>query len=203
MKLRCICNALSIDQDCVGCNSHFLFLYCTQILPNFLHEKDPNESYGYVSRIHLTKMTNTWREREHEEKNMISLNDTSIVRALRDCGLLRYFRLSGMRQQMERLKFLVRAWDPTIEAFHIRDKVVPILVGEIYFLIGLSRRGLPISRSRSAMGGETVRDYILQYFFLGAEPSKDGKLNIRDVHDFPLRTILFMIAKLVVPLHYM
>ena len=141
-------------------------------------------------------MAITWRERENEEQNMISLNDLGTVRALRDCGLLKYFRLSSMRKQIELLEFLVRAWDPTIEAFHIRNKVVPIKVEDIYFLTGLSRRGLPISLSGSALGGETVRDYILQYFYPGAEPSKDRKIKICGIRDFPLRTILFTIKKL-------
>ena len=62
---------------------------------------------------------------------------------------------------MELLEFLVHSWDPPIEAFHIGDKLVPILVEDIFFLIGLLRRGSPISISASAPGGETVRDYIL------------------------------------------
>ena len=36
----------------------------------------------------------------------------------------------------------------------------------------------------------------MQYCYLGAEPSKDGEINIRDVRDLILRTILFTIAKL-------
>ena len=126
-----------------------------------------------------------------------SLNDLGTVRALRDCGLLKYFKLSGMRQQIELLEFLFRTWDLAIEAFHIRKKVVPITVEDAYFLTGLSRRGLPISLSGSALGGETVRDYVLQYCYPGAELRKYGKINIRDVSNFPLRTILFMITKLV------
>ena len=130
-------------------------------MPNFLHEKESNESYVYVSGIHQTRMTITWREREHEEHNMIALNDLGTVICLRDCGILKYFRLSSMRQQIELLEFLVHAWDLAIEAFHIRNKVVPITVEDIYFLTGLSRRGLPISLSGSAVGWETVREYIL------------------------------------------
>lgn len=76
----------------------------------------------------------TWREREHGEKNMISQNDPGIVRALRDCGLLKYLHLSGMRQQIELLEFLVLAWDLTIEAFEIRNKVAPIMVEDVYFI---------------------------------------------------------------------
>ena len=59
---------------------------------------DPYEPYGYVSGIHRTKMTIAWREREHEEQNMIALNAPGTVRALRDYGLIKYFRLSNMRQ---------------------------------------------------------------------------------------------------------
>ena len=92
---------------------------------------------------------------------MIALNDLGTVRALRDCRLLNYFKLLGMRQKIELLEFLVRAWDLVIEAFHIKNQVVCITVEDVYFLIGLSRRGLPISLSGSTVGGETVRDYIL------------------------------------------
>ena len=45
-------------------------------------------------------MTITWREIEHEEQDMIALNDLGTVRALRDCGVLKYFKLSGMRQKI-------------------------------------------------------------------------------------------------------
>ena len=66
----------------------------------------------------------TWREREHEEQDMIALNDLGTVRALRECMLLKYFKLSGMRQQIELLEFLVQAWDLAIEAFHIKKSSV-------------------------------------------------------------------------------
>ena len=84
-----------------------------------------------------------------------------------------------------------------IEAFHIKNKLVPIIVEDVYFLTGLLRRGFPISLTGSTIGGETVRDYVMQYCYPGAEPSKYGKISIWDVRDFPLRTILFTIAKLV------
>ena len=64
------------------------------------------------------------------------------------------------------------------------------------FLTGLSRRDFPISLTRSTIGREIVRDYVMQYFYPRSEPRKDGKINIRDFMDFLLRTILFTIAKL-------
>ena len=77
----------------------------------------------------------TWREREHEEQDMIAFNDPGTVRALRDCGILKYFKLSGMKQQIELLEFLVRAWDPAIEEFHIKNQVLSITVEDVYFLM--------------------------------------------------------------------
>ncbi len=127
---------------------------------------------------------------------MVSLNDPGTIEALRNCGLLKYFRLSRMRQQFELLKFLVHAWDPVDQDFHIGDKVVPILIDYVYFLTGLLRCGAPISLSGFSCGGELVRDYIQQFCWTGTHPSKDGKINIRDVSDFPLRMILFTITKL-------
>ena len=127
---------------------------------------------------------------------MIALNDPGTVRALRDCGLLKYFKLLGMRQQIELLEFLVRAWDPAIEEFHIKNQVLSITLEDVSFLTGLSRIGFPISLIGSTVGGETVRDYVMQYFYPGSKPSKDRKINIRDVMYLPLRTILFTIAKL-------
>ena len=64
-------------------------------------------SYGLFSGFHWIIMTITWREREYEEEDMIALNDPGTVRALRDCGLLKYFKLSRMGQQIELLEFLV------------------------------------------------------------------------------------------------
>jgi len=64
--------------------------------------------------------------------------------------------------------------------------MLPILIDDIYFLMGLLRRGAPISLSGSTCGGESVRDYIRQFCRLGTQPSKYGKINIRDVRDLPL-----------------
>lgn len=106
------------------------------------------------------RMAITWREIEHEKQDMVALNDPCIVEALKDCGLLKYFRLSKVRQQLELLQFLVHSWDPTEQVFHIGDKVLPILIDDIYFLTGLSRCGALISLSGSAYGDESMRDYI-------------------------------------------
>ena len=91
---------------------------------------------------------------------MVTLNDPGTVTALRDCGLLKYFGLSGMRQHMELLQLLICSLDLALHAFHIGDKFLPILDNGIYFLTGLLRCGAPISLAGSIRGGETVKGYI-------------------------------------------
>jgi hypothetical protein len=57
-------------------------------------------------------MVPEWQEREHEEYNTNVENHPPTIAALRDCGLLKYFRIPGMRAQVRLLEYLVRMWDP-------------------------------------------------------------------------------------------
>ena len=141
-------------------------------------------------------MTVTWREREHEEEDMIAEQDLATVDALRNCGLLKFFRISSMRQQISLLQYLLDAWDPATQVFQIRGKNIPLTVVDIYFLTGLSRRGAPVSLSGPTQGGESVRDYVRRYYREGSQPGKDGKILVRDVTSRPLRTILFTIGRM-------
>lgn len=74
--------------------------------------------------------------------------------------------------------------------------MVPIIINDVYFLTWFSRRGSLVSLSGFSRGGESVRDYIQQFCRPSTQSSKDGKINIMDVSDLPLRTIIFTITKL-------
>ena len=52
-----------------------------------------------------------WNEREHEEDDSITENDLRTVATLRECGVLNYFRIPGMRAQLRLLEYLVHMWD--------------------------------------------------------------------------------------------
>jgi hypothetical protein len=60
-----------------------------------------------------------WRKREHEEDNAIVRNHPPTIAALRNCGLLKYFRIPGMRAQVRLLEYLVHMWDPDQQVFHV------------------------------------------------------------------------------------
>ena len=63
----------------------------------------------FVFRDFWSNMTITWQECEHEEEDMLSLHDPVTVNALRNCGLLKFFRISSMRQQINLLQYLLDA----------------------------------------------------------------------------------------------
>ena len=52
-----------------------------------------------------------WREREHESQDLDVTNDRTTMQTLRNCGLLNFFWLLGMRVQLELLEYIVKVWD--------------------------------------------------------------------------------------------
>ena len=52
-----------------------------------------------------------WWEREHEYEDYFDGNDLGMVNALRQCGLLKFFKIQSMRAQLRLLEYLVHMWD--------------------------------------------------------------------------------------------
>jgi hypothetical protein len=94
-----------------------------------------------------------WREREHEEDNANDKNHPPTIAALRDCGLLKYFHIPGMRAQVRLLEYLVHMRDPDQQVFNVGAQTLSIDIKDIYFLTGLSRRGYYVSLTGSRGGG--------------------------------------------------
>ena len=82
-----------------------------------------------------------WHEREHEEDDSLSKNDPRTVVTLRYCGLLKFFRIPGMRAQVRLLEYLIHMWDVDQQVFHVGVHTLSLDIEGIYFLTGLSWRG--------------------------------------------------------------
>ena len=136
-----------------------------------------------------------WREREHEEDNANAENHPPTIAALRECGLLKYFRIPGMRAQVRLLEYLVRMWDPDQQVFNVGSHTLSIDIEDIYFLTGLSRRGYYVSLTGSRGGGLNMSEYCNQYYVPEAKRKK-GKVAIWGVQDLTLHTTLFTIAQM-------
>jgi hypothetical protein len=136
-----------------------------------------------------------WRERKHEDDNATAENHPPTLVALRDCGLLKYFRIPGMRAQVRLLEHLVRMWDPDQQVFNVGAHTLTIDIEDIYFLTGLSRRGSYVSLTSSRRGGLKMSEYCREYYMPEAERQK-GKVAIWGVTDITVCTILFTIAQM-------
>ena len=47
-----------------------------------------------------------WKEREHETSDIQAANDPPTIEALRNCGLLKYFRVPGMKAHIRLLEYI-------------------------------------------------------------------------------------------------
>ena len=62
--------------------------------------------------------------------------------ALQNFGLKKFFLTPCLRAQPELLQYLISIWDENEEKFKLRDQVLELEVSDVYFITGLSRRGL-------------------------------------------------------------
>ena len=101
-----------------------------------------------------------------------------------------------MRAQLRLLEYLVHMWDMDQQVFHVGVHVLSLDIEDIYFLMGLSRRGVQVTLTGGRGGGLSMSEYIRRYCEPEVERCK-GKVVIRGVHDLTLRTILFTISWMV------
>ena len=86
-------------------------------------------------------------------------------------------------------------WNLVKQYFEVGPHVLTIEVEDIYFLIGLSKRGAPISLTGSLGGDVTTQELINHHSHPGTRmPGK--KIPIRAVVDMPLCTIFFIMQRL-------
>jgi hypothetical protein len=116
-----------------------------------------------------------WREKEHKDNDHYALNDMGTVNSLRQCGLLKFFKIWGMRAQLRLLEYLVHMWDVGQQVFYVGAHVLSLDIEDI----SISWLGL------SCHGSHVTLTYLRRYYVPGAERRK-GKVAIRDFRDLPL-----------------
>ena len=60
-----------------------------------------------------------WQEREQEDVDFVTINLMLILQALRECGLLNFWAIQGMRAQVDILQWLVDRWNAHDQCFVI------------------------------------------------------------------------------------
>ena len=108
-----------------------------------------------------------WKEREHETSNIQAANDPPTIEALRNCILLKYFRVPSMKAHIRLLEYIISMWDPNQEHFVVGVHIFPIEIEDIYFLTSLSMRGNQAVSSGDRRGEGSLDDIIDQHCALG------------------------------------
>jgi hypothetical protein len=134
-----------------------------------------------------------WKEREHELDDLDALRSPHTWAALRDCGLLKLFKLQKMKKEILLLEYIISLWDVTEQGFRIGIQLLTIELEDVYFLTGLLKVGIPIAFSRQRALPEQVGVYLARHCVPGAR-LVGGRIPIKDIRELPLRSIFFSIT---------
>ena len=131
-----------------------------------------------------------WREREHEDMDQEALQDAPTMNVLRSSGLLKFFCTSLMRANVRLLEFLINYWDHDLGMFDLQGESLEITSEDIYFIVGLSRRGSPVNLEGTGRGGDplSVQNYIDVYCAPGTQ-KRGSCIPIVHIRDLPLQVL--------------
>ena len=139
---------------------------------------------GVFSGVELGKMIE-WCEREHEDVDRRILNNLPTMAALRNCGLVKFFEIPGMRAQPALLQHIISLWDVDLRVFKVGDETLALEIDDISFLTGLLRRGAPINLVGKRPSVVTTEALLAEHGVPGAV-LKSGKIPILSIGNLPL-----------------
>jgi hypothetical protein len=137
-----------------------------------------------------------WKEWEHELDDLAALWSPHMRAALRDCGLMKFFKLQKMKKKILLLEHMISLWDVTEQGLWIRTKLLAIELEDVYLLTGLLKRGVPIYFSRQRVLPEQVGVYLARHCVPGAR-LVGGRIPIKDIREVPLQSIFFPIMSVM------
>ena len=137
-----------------------------------------------------------WREKEHEEVDVVVERDPGAHMDLKRCGLYNFWAPKGMRAQVRLLQLLVNNWDPDTETFNLDGQPLRIEVEDIYFLTGLSRRDEATNlKAQGARSGMNIEDYIATHYIAGTEKVW-SQLPIRVINNMSLKIVVLVLTRI-------
>ena len=89
----------------------------------------------------MCRMVLEWREHEHSDVEEDVQANLMAQKTLRVFGLYKFWRLGILRENPRLLPLLVNYRDLDSETFQLDGMPLSLKVEDIYFIIGLSRRG--------------------------------------------------------------
>jgi len=136
-----------------------------------------------------------WREREHEDKDILVDEDPTAMAALKQCGLWKFSRCPFMRAQPSLLNALVDYWHLDVEAFMLEGKSLTPMNEDIYFLNDLSRRGEPVNLHASPPGPHNIVELIKLHCEVDTE-KVGSQVPIHKITNLSLKVIVLLIMRI-------
>jgi hypothetical protein len=134
-----------------------------------------------------------WREREHEDIEILVDEDPGVTVALTQCGLLKFYQCPFMRAQPRLLNALIDYWHLDAEAFMLEGQSLTPTTEDIYFLTGLSRRGEPVNFHTFPSGPHNIAELIGLHCEAGTD--KVGtQVPINKISNLSLKVIVLLIG---------
>ena len=81
-----------------------------------------------------------WKEIQHDNDDAFAERNAGCIAALRDCGLLKFFRTPSMVSHERLLEHILRMWNLEKHSFEFGAHILTVEVEDIYFLTGLTFR---------------------------------------------------------------
>jgi hypothetical protein len=104
--------------------------------------------------------------------------------------------MQKMKKEVLLLEHMIGLWNVAEQGFQIGAQLLTIELEDVYFITGLSKRGVPI-----ALFGQRAllspMDEYLENHCVPRERLVGGRIKIKDIRDLPLRFILFSITRIV------
>ena len=92
-----------------------------------------------------------------------------------------------MRANVHLLEHLIDYWDHGLSVFYVQGEILEIIVEDMYFIMRLSRRGMPVNLEGTVRVGDpmSVQDYVNTYCTSGSQ-NKGSCIPIVNITSFPL-----------------
>jgi hypothetical protein len=136
-----------------------------------------------------------WKEREHELDDLSALQSPRTWAALRNCGLLTFFKMKKMKKEVLLLKHMIGLWNVTEKGFQIGTHLLTIELEYVYFLTSLLKRGAPVVLSGQRVLLAPMDEYLAKHCVPGVR-LVGGRITIKDIKDLHLCSILFSITSI-------
>ena len=96
------------------------------------------------------------------------------------------------------LNILLGYWDHDLGSFDLQGEILEIALEDIYFIMGLSRRGMPANLEGTGRRGDpmSVQDYVDTYCTPGSQ-KKGSCVPISHIANFPLQVVVSTIVSVV------